>query len=250
MIRLVTIAVSHFCEKARWALDRAGVAYEEDGHLPMFHYLPTRRAGGKRRVPVLVIERGNVVCDSTEIVAWADGQKPGALLPIDPRDRAAAIAIEDDLDRTLGPATRCWAYFHMLDRKDLPRRLAWKVPAWEVTALTLGRPLAVLAMKRGLSINPASAERSRQQIDDAFARTNALLRDGRRYLAGDAFSVADLTFAALAAIVLLPKDGHPYPLPDASEVPPESRDRIQGWRDSAAGRHALTMYRHERATRY
>ena len=27
--RLVTIPISHFCEKARWALDRAGVDYVE-----------------------------------------------------------------------------------------------------------------------------------------------------------------------------------------------------------------------------
>ncbi|MCW3023116.1 MAG: Glutathione S-transferase family protein, partial [Conexibacter sp.] len=31
---LVTIPISHYCEKARWALDRAGVAYEERRHLP------------------------------------------------------------------------------------------------------------------------------------------------------------------------------------------------------------------------
>ena len=28
--RLITIAFSHYCEKARWALDRAGIVFEED----------------------------------------------------------------------------------------------------------------------------------------------------------------------------------------------------------------------------
>ena len=29
--RLITFAASHFCEKARWALDWFGIAYEETG---------------------------------------------------------------------------------------------------------------------------------------------------------------------------------------------------------------------------
>ena len=47
---LVTIPFSHYCEKARWALDRAGLAYEERAHLPLAHYLPARRAGGGKTV--------------------------------------------------------------------------------------------------------------------------------------------------------------------------------------------------------
>jgi len=47
--RLITIPFSHYCEKARWALELCGIAYEEDGHLPVFHYAATLRAGAKRR---------------------------------------------------------------------------------------------------------------------------------------------------------------------------------------------------------
>src|SRR5690348_3529366 len=50
---LVTIPFSHFCEKARWALDHARVAYREEGHGPGLHRLATRRAGGRHTVPVL-----------------------------------------------------------------------------------------------------------------------------------------------------------------------------------------------------
>ena len=44
--RLITIPFSHYCEKARWALDYCGVPYTEDAHLPGLHIRPTRRAGG------------------------------------------------------------------------------------------------------------------------------------------------------------------------------------------------------------
>ena len=43
---LITIPISHFCEKARWALDRSGLSYVERPHLQVFHWAAVRRAGG------------------------------------------------------------------------------------------------------------------------------------------------------------------------------------------------------------
>ncbi len=49
--RLVTIPISHFCEEARWALDRAGVEYVEQPHLQLVHVIAARSVGGGRTVP-------------------------------------------------------------------------------------------------------------------------------------------------------------------------------------------------------
>jgi len=126
-VRLITIPFSHYCEKARWALERCGIAYEEDGHLPIFHYIANRFVGAKRTVPVVIAE-GTRITDSTEIVAWADSRRPGTLLPEEPAARAEALALEDELDNTLGPATRRWAYYYLLPRRisitSSPRRPA------------------------------------------------------------------------------------------------------------------------------
>ena len=35
--RLVTLPLSHFVLKARWALERYGIEYVEEGHAPGFH---------------------------------------------------------------------------------------------------------------------------------------------------------------------------------------------------------------------
>src|SRR4051812_44721934 len=51
---LITIPISHYCEKARWALDRAGLDYVERPHLQVFHWAAVRRAGGGKTAPVLV----------------------------------------------------------------------------------------------------------------------------------------------------------------------------------------------------
>ena len=57
MLRLITIPISHYCEKARWALDRAGIAYREERHVQLVHRVAARRAGGGSTVPVLVTDR-------------------------------------------------------------------------------------------------------------------------------------------------------------------------------------------------
>ena len=71
MLRLITIPISHYCEKARWALDRAGIAYREERHVQGVHRLVSRRAGGSGTVPVLGT-RDEVLGQSAQILDWVD----------------------------------------------------------------------------------------------------------------------------------------------------------------------------------
>jgi glutathione S-transferase len=241
--RLITIPFSHFCEKARWALDHCGVAYEEDGHLPVFHYVATYRAGGKRTVPVLV-DGDTIVRDSTDIIAWADAKRPGALIPI--AGTTDVLAIEDDLDNQFGPATRRWAYYHLLPNRDADRFITAGVPRWEKSLLAISRPLAASYLRRGLKIDDAGVERSRKKIEATFARVEQILGDGRRFIAGERFTVADLTFAALAAPVLLPPN-HPKMSFGLELFGAAAREQIEAWRARPAGRFALRLYADHRS---
>ena len=66
-LRLITMGFSHYCEKARWALDRAKLDYVEESHAPLLH-LPTARRFGGRTVPLLVdTDTKQTFTDSTEI---------------------------------------------------------------------------------------------------------------------------------------------------------------------------------------
>jgi glutathione S-transferase len=242
--RLVTIPFSHYCEKARWALEACGVEYREEGHLPMFHFMPVKLAGGSRTVPLLVDGR-TVVADSTPIVAWADAKRPGTLLPADERDREEALQLEDELDRQLGPATRRWAYFYLLPHESLDQFITRDVPRWQRLAFKVARPVALGMIRRGLKIDEAGVARSRKKIDEVFELVGELLADGRRFLVGDRFSVADLTFASLAAPVLFPEQ-YGVALPRMSDLPAEALDRVDGWRGSRAGGFALRIYANHR----
>lgn len=245
--RLITIPFSHYCEKARWALDRCDLPYTEDGHLPIFHYLPARLAGGKRTVPILV-DGKTVIADSSDIIAWADDRRPTALYPANDTDKADARTLEEDFDAHLGPAARRWAYYQILPRKHLDGLVTKGVPRWEALLLRVTRPLAVGLIKRGLKVDAAGAERSRVKIEDTFARIAQHLADGRRFLIGDRFSVADLTFAALASPVLMPPQS-PTEFPPLAELPAEARAQIEAWRASPAGDFGLRLYRDHRDER-
>ena len=240
-MRLVTIPFSHYCEKARWALDRAGIAYVEEPHLPMMSWIAAKRAGGSRMVPVLVTPDG-VVPDSTAIVAWCDARGAAAPLLGDPD----ADALEDRFDDKLGPHARRAAYAALLPSREAAVAMSEAAPAWEARVLRVGFPLIVRAMQRLLRIDAAAAARSRAIVDDIFAQVAARIADGRRYLVGDRFTAADLTFASLAAPVLAPAQ-YGGPLPPRSTWPAEFGSYVDAMRATPAGRFALNLYGRERA---
>jgi glutathione S-transferase len=245
--RLVTIPFSHYCEKVRWALDRAGMSYDEEMHLPFFHMIPARLAGGKRQVPVLVTPHGPIE-DSTRIIEWIDATLPEEkrLFPHDPTLRAEVARWEDRFDADLGPHTRRWGYGHLLpDRERSLALLRKHAPAWEFAVLERAYPVARALMNRGLNITPAGVERSLAKLNAIFDDVSRALEDGRKYLVGDRFSAADLAFASLSAPALLP-DGYAKWLGGRDEAPPSMHATIDAWRATPAGRYALRVYAEDR----
>ena len=89
MLRLITIPISHYCEKARWALERADIPYREERHVQLIHRIAARRAGGGQTVPVLVTPEGTLG-ESEDILRWVDGRTEPErwLFPDEPEDRA------------------------------------------------------------------------------------------------------------------------------------------------------------------
>lgn len=245
MNRLVTIPVSHFCEKARWALDRAQIPYLEEGHAPMLHWRATLPFH-TRTVPVLVT-RGAVLRSSNEIVRWADARclEGQHLYPNDPGERREVEELEAHFDAKLGPATRRWAYSYVLnDRARSLDILGVAIPPRERAVLLKTFPAIAAAMKRGMGIDAAGAARSLERMRAIFSEVTARLSDGRRFLLGDRFSAADLTFVALSLPALAPPQ---YPwMPPWDTLPSAMRAEMQAFRDTPAGRFALRTYEQER----
>jgi glutathione S-transferase len=100
--RLITIAISHHCEKVRWALDWLNIPYIEESHVPLFHRFATHNYGGTS-VPVLVTETG-AFTDSTDILHYLNTIAPESrhLYPTDPELCQEVEQLEELFDTKLG----------------------------------------------------------------------------------------------------------------------------------------------------
>jgi glutathione S-transferase len=244
---LVTITLSHYCEKARWGLDRAKVPYREDRHAPGFHVIAVRSMGGQHGTPALVTGDG-VLEDSTEILTWADGRAAEgcALYPTDPAERAEVLALEERFDAVLGPHVRRALYFDLLPVPEVTIPLmTYDVPRWERLLLPLlYRPLCKL-MRSSMHIDVAGARQSIDKLMATLDGVNQRLADGRKYLVGGRFGAADITLASLVAPAVFPL-GYGVPLPSLENLPVVTARLIRSVRDTLAGAFCLRMYREER----
>ena len=163
MRRLITIPISHYCEKARWALERAGLPYAEERHVQGVHQIVARRAGGRKTVPVLLAPEG-VFAESEEILAYADESLPEELrlFPAEPALRAEVESLSRWLDEGLGPDARRVMYTYMLEQRRLMLKVNNQgVPRWEGAAMTAFWPVVVRFASRELRIDPAGPQRGR-----------------------------------------------------------------------------------------
>ena len=249
-MKLVTIGFSHFCEKARWALDRSGVEYTEESHAPIAHFLAVFRAGGNRTVPVLVTDDG-VFDDSTDILKYVDPFAPeeGRLYPDEPAARREVLDLEERFDRELGPRARRWAYSWLLDESRVVDRMLEKAMTPNERRLApMLIPLTKLGIRKSMKLSPAVRESTFEKIRALFDDVGQKWSTGK-YLCGDKFSAADLTLASLSVPVLLP-DENPWPPPMDIEMPARMKAQIDELRATRVGAHAMTMYREERARRF
>ena len=251
--RLHTISYSHYVEKVRWCLDRAQVDYEE---VPSIGILGVLLLG--RTVPALELPASRTsVGNSAEILRLLWG-----LHGHDPSGNAAfleptgeAVALEEHLDRALGEQVRRWAYQQLFMDPALTLQ-SWgvgepAVPAWQRALLRPLRPLLQVAVRRMLRVNAASAARALDKTKAVFDEMDARLADGRRYLLGDHLSFADITFASLGALAVLPGNYGGGALathfPPVDSLPSPWREEVLAFRQRPAGQFILRMYGEERS---
>ncbi len=242
--RFITIPFSHYCEKARWALDRAGHSYHEEPHSPGFHRIATKAVGAQGSVPVLVTAERRVIDDSTAILQHVGAE--ARLFPVDSLLRDDVMALEERFDTELGPHLRRSMYFHALADASVAKTLLGKgVPWWERALLVPLFPALRRFMKKSMRIDVARAAKSDAIVRAVFADVGRRLSDGRKWLVGDTFTAADLTFAALAAPAIRPAAYAKY-IPSEDILPPTLRSFIDELRASPAGQFALRVYDEER----
>ncbi len=211
------IDISHFSEKARWALDHKRIAHRRRAPLPGAH-IPIAlwlTRGANATFPVIELE-GRRIGDSSAIIAALEERYPEApLYPEDPYERRRALELEDFFDEELGPHIRLLVFYELgNDRERFAQLMKQTAPGplahISRAAASYGR--AYSGLRFGVR-RPEAAKRSAEKVLAALDRLEAELGSGD-YLVGDSFSVADLTAASLFYPLVLPAEG---PLPPDQE---------------------------------
>ena len=267
--RLQTIAFSHYCELARWALDARGIDYDEVSHLPGFGFrvaalrgdahlatssFPGEAQGmpaAKRRrtgVPALAMPDGAVLRDSWEIADFASSAASAAPPPADAAWRAY-------LDAEFAPAVRLVAYHHLLGSAAFAHIVGALGAPHERAAYALAGDAVVRSMRKTMGVDARAAEAATATVRDGFARAADVLpaRDS-------APSTDEMAFAAFSAIMLAPPEygGARWcvvdaqggrtsrMLPPREQMPGALRELQEELSDTAAGKRALALYANHR----
>jgi len=243
--RLYVFKVSHYSERAAWACDLKGFAYEEVVLLPGLHLLRVRRLATETHLPILV-NQGRVIQDSGRIIEYLDGVCPGEpLTPADPEQRLAAERWERELDGALGTASRRLFYHHTLERPDfLIAEYCRGAPFWARTVYPFMFPQVARAVRVKYGVEPGRVARDLEGMRALFARLDRELAE-RPFLVGDRFTRADLTLAAMVAPLIRPS-GHPVEWADDRTYPRGYVEATRPFGDTLTAERVREWYRTRR----
>ena len=240
------LEISHYNEKARWALDYKGVAHVRRAVTPGLQEVTARRLRAGRTVPILEMN-GRAIGDSTKIIEEIERRWPEPpLYPADPEERIRALDLEDYFDEQCGPDARRVlfndnlaepeTFVAMFNGADRPRSGLLKT-------LT---PLICQVVKRRFQIRPETVEESREKVRAAFDRIEADVGPSG-YLVGESFGVADLTAASILGLIVVPPE-----FPYIKVHPDERTAQFRRFRDSLKDRPGFKwdedMYARHRGT--
>jgi glutathione S-transferase len=202
------IEISHYSEKARWALAYKGVEHRRRAPLPGAHMGVAMwlTRGEQKTFPILSLG-GRNIGDSSAIVAALERRFPEPpLYPADPEQRRRALELEEFFDEEVGPHVRHLAFHEMRDDPERLRAVAEETAPSAFPGAVSAAYARAFSSLRWKSGDSEAAEVDRARIVAAFDRIEQELGSGD-YLVGEAFSVADLTAAALLYPIVVPTEG-------------------------------------------
>jgi glutathione S-transferase len=186
-VKLIQIYQSPWSERARWGFEFKGVPYEKQDYQVGAGEEELKKLTGQAQVPVLLVN-GTVIPDSTAILNWLEEHKPEpALLPRSDKERAEVMLWEELMDWVLGPQGRLRIAGRFLRSADAQMQQAGQF------------------FGQKYQYSPYAEEHAQATVNRILTILKHTLAD-REYLVGNTFTRADLTTAAILAIVNPPPD--------------------------------------------
>lgn len=208
---LVTIPISHFCERARWSLEIAGIAFDERCNLQIFHRVALKRIGGKQTVPALWTPAGTLT-DSYQILEWIRQQPLEAERARIFSSSQGRIHQMQVWGEALAVASRLLIYNWIIPHKSFLLRVNNRhAPPWQGACLRIGYTPAMNMIQKLLDMTPESLAQAHQSVQSTLdwveGKVNQapyLFLDEETPSAGQAFTELDLTMATYLAPIAMP----------------------------------------------
>ncbi|MEM8689121.1 MAG: glutathione S-transferase family protein [Pseudomonadota bacterium] len=242
MRKLFVFGISHYCEKARWALDWHGLSYQEVNWPPGPHLVLAKRLGAKRTSVPILADGDDLIQGSDKITDWADAhtdaRSPGLTTP-------DACALEVRADKNIGIHTRRLAYAECLQTHPhvvKPALFHNLRPVHSILA-NLMWPLTRRAMIKAYRLTGNAAEESRVRVETELDWLDAHLSDGRPYLTGGRFTRADIAVASLLSPFARPDA---LPLYQRMDFPPALAADLARWQTRPVVQWVTRLYSEQR----
>jgi glutathione S-transferase len=198
---LLQFSTSHYCRKARLALNYKGISFQVENLAPGLHVLKLKPLTGLTTIPVLLPQEAGqpqVVADSTQIFHYLEQYQPlPPLKLLNPQQQLQAALLEDWLDESIGTATR-FVYYH------------FRAGAGKMIDPSLMSQTVISVVRAQYGIKAASVKLARDRLTLAMQVLETWKVSP--YLVGEQISIADLAAAALLSpLALIPDYRQSYP---------------------------------------
>ena len=241
------LEISHFNEKARWALDYKRIPHERRSVFPGMQEFRARvLRGGTSTLPVIDID-GKRIGDSTRIIEELERRWPDPpLYPADSDERRRALELEDFFDEHCAHELRRVLFDPMLHHPELMAEATGTDRRRGGSVMNALYPVVSRVVRLKYAVTPERAAEARETVLAAMDRIEQE-RGPSGYLVGDSFTVADLTAAAILSPLVRPPE-FPYHQVDPARDPEDLKRWREPLEERPAWKYVLDMYARHRGT--
>tara|TARA_R110002072_G_scaffold36896_1_gene108364 strand:- start:151 stop:894 length:744 start_codon:yes stop_codon:yes gene_type:complete len=242
---LYIFTISHYCEKARWALDYLAIAHNVV-HLGAGMHMQTSQELGLETssLPILKTDK-QVIQGASEIIDWAEKNTTNGKTLTPANCEQHCRKLEQQFDDILGIHTRRFFYSEaLIEHSDSVKKIfSSHLPSEQKKAMSgIWEFVAELMIKK-MDLGKRQGDESKAIVETELEHLEDLLSDGRDYLACDQLTRADIAAASFFSFMVNPTQ---HPEFDLVPLPPRVSEFQQQWINRPAMTWIKALYQQHR----
>jgi len=199
MLKLYQFPISHYCEKARWALEYKNIEYKKINLLPGLHAKKAKKLTSHSSLPILIHEK-KIINESSKIVSYLNQTFPeNFLTPQDENLKQEAMQWEKFADEELGSDVRRICYHTLLLHPNLITPYFTDGGPWYGKLyMKVTYPKLAQTMRKLMKLDDENIAQIKQRLAQNIDKVHTHIKD-KEFFVGNSFSRADLAVASLLA---------------------------------------------------